>query len=172
MNHSIHIRPGRIEDRDFAEQMFCFARRSLHAAGIDQWQGDYPSADDFLRDVAHGIAVVMEADAKPVGIATVYIGTEPTYAVMEEGAWRTNQSRYGMIHRIAIHPDAQKSGIATAVIEYLARQCAEAGIVSMRCDTHKDNLPMRRTLEKNGYTLCGTIHVEDGTPRVAYERCL
>ena len=42
----------------------------------------------------------------------------------------------------------------------------------MRCDTHKDNLPMRRTLEKNGYTLCGTIHVEDGIPRVAYERCL
>ena len=108
MTHSIHIRPGRIEDRDFAEQMFCFARRSLHAAGIDQWQGDYPSADDFLRDVAQGIAVVMEADAKPVGIAAVYIGTEPTYAVMEEGAWRTNQSRYGMIHRIAIHPDAKK----------------------------------------------------------------
>ena len=41
----------------------------------------------------------------------------------------------------------------------------------MRGDTHEDNLPMQRVLEKNGFQRCGTIFVEDGSPRIAYQYC-
>ena len=37
-------------------------------------------------------------------------------------------------------------------------------------DTHEANGPMRHKLEKNGFTYCGIIYVEDGTPRRAYQK--
>ena len=41
---------------------------------------------------------------------------------------------------------------------------------SLRADTHEDNKIMQHLLEKNGFVRCGIIHVEDGTPRVAYQK--
>ena len=35
-----------------------------------------------------------------------------------------------------------------------------------------DNCPMRRTLEKLGFTYCGTILCDDVTPRRAYQKDL
>ena len=29
---------------------------------------------------------------------------------------------------------------------------------------------MQHLLEENGFTRCGIIHVEDGTPRIAYQK--
>ena len=40
----------------------------------------------------------------------------------------------------------------------------------LRADTHADNKIMQHLLEKNGFTKCGIIHVEDGTPRIAYQK--
>ena len=39
----------------------------------------------------------------------------------------------------------------------------------LRCDTHEDNAPMRRALESFGFRECGTITVDNGTERVAYD---
>ena len=36
-------------------------------------------------------------------------------------------------------------------------------------DTHADNAPMRHLLEKSGFSHRGTIYVEDGTPRLAFD---
>ena len=41
---------------------------------------------------------------------------------------------------------------------------------SLRADTHADNKIMQHLLEENGFTRCGIIHVEDGTPRIAYQK--
>ena len=32
------------------------------------------------------------------------------------------------------------------------------------------NKIMQHLLEENGFTKCGIIHVEDGTPRIAYQK--
>lgn len=42
----------------------------------------------------------------------------------------------------------------------------------LRADTHRDNLPMQRVLEKAGFSLRGVIYVEDGSERLAYELIL
>lgn len=171
MNQSISIRPGRPDDGVFANRMFDLARQSLHAAGIDQWQGDYPSGADFLEDVRLNRGLVIELDGVPIGIAAAYIGHDPTYDAIA-GQWLSSGERYGVIHRIAIDPGAKRSGAASAVVAYLQDICRGSGIIAMRCDTHEQNLAMRRTLEHNGYRMCGTICVEDGTGRIAYEKLL
>ena len=43
---------------------------------------------------------------------------------------------------------------------------------SIRVDTHRDNLPMQRMLQKNGFIYCGIIYLADGKERFAFEKPL
>ncbi len=148
------------------------ARRSLRAMGVDQWQDGYPNGTTARADVESGAAWVIEEDGAVLACAAVYVGVEPTYREIFDGAWKTENPVYGVIHRIAVDPAAKKRGLASALMAHCTALCREAGVSSQRCDTHRDNLPMRRTLEKNGYAFCGVIVLESGAPRVAYEKVL
>ncbi len=50
------------------------------------------------------------------------------------------------------------------------------GMASVRIDTHGDNAPMRRAVEKFGFAFCGDITLvegpEAGAPRIAFEKAL
>ena len=46
----------------------------------------------------------------------------------------------------------------------------DAGRDSVRIDTHRGNAPMRAMLERNGYLMCGSVYLENGEHRVAYEK--
>ena len=172
MNHTIKIRAGRCADKERADRLYTLARTSLKTAGIDQWQGIYPNGDDFIQDVNDNRAIVMEQDGAVAGVAAAYIGHEPTYDKIFGGQWLTSSQTYGIIHRIAVNPCARNAGLASTVIAHLQKQCLQAGICSMRCDTHRDNKAMQHTLEKNGYKKCGIIIVEDGSERFAYEKLI
>ncbi|WP_418133528.1 hypothetical protein [Adlercreutzia sp.] len=49
-------------------------------------------------------------------------------------------------------------------------------MASVRIDTHADNAPMRRAVEKFGFIPCGDITLregpEAGAPRIAFEKVL
>ena len=67
------------------------------------------------------------------------------------------------------HIDAEENiarghGVASAIFSFAAEHADY-----LRCDTHEDNAPMRRTLESFGFQECGTITVANGTERVAYD---
>ena len=36
-------------------------------------------------------------------------------------------------------------------------------------DTHADNKVMQHVLDKNGFKHCGTVYMDNGEPRIAYE---
>ena len=80
------------------------------------------------------------------------------------------QNDYVAIHRVAISVSRRGSGISTAIINYAAEHAKKLGRASLRIDTHEGNVVMRRMLEKNGFVHCGTIYLENGDPRVAYEK--
>ena len=42
-------------------------------------------------------------------------------------------------------------------------------ISHIRIDTHHDNKPMQHVVEKAGFARTGSIYVDDGSPRIAYE---
>ena len=79
---------------------------------------------------------------------------------------------YGIVHRIMAANHAKKRGAASFLMTYCAKLSLEAGVTSMRCDTHPGNIIMQHTLEKNGYIRCGIIHLTDGADRFAYEKVL
>ena len=145
------------------------ARASLRSAGIDQWQtGDYPNENDARADMEAGTGYVLEDGGKVVAAACLAFGHEPTYDVIDQGAWGYDEP-YGFLHRVAVSPEAKGKGAAGLFFDELKRQAKERGVRVLRGDTHPDNKPMQRVMAKNGLIYRGVIYVEDGTQRLAYE---
>jgi len=89
------------------------------------------------------------------------LGEDPTYRVID-GAWK-NDEPYATLHRIA--STGERSGMMDEIVRW-----AFARTGNLRGDTHELNLPMQKAFERNGFERCGTIWVEDGSPRIAYHK--
>ena len=166
------VRKARLEDVPAMAGLYDLARAGLRERGVDQWQDGTPNSDSAREDIESGIGWVLEESGVVLATAAVYVGHEPTYDLIRDGAWQGTGERYGIIHRLAVSPEARRHGAASALMDLGARLTREAGLSVLRCDTHRDNLPMRRTLERNGFVLRGVIRLRSGAARVAYEKLL
>lgn len=169
---AVTVRDGVEGDLDEIAALYDAARESMRALGIDQWQQGYPNRASAARDMEEGICRVLTQNGDILATAAVYVGHEPTYDAIYGGSWAVDEARYGIIHRIAVSPLAKRRGAASAIMEYCAALALEAGVRTLRCDTHYGNIPMRRTLERNGYEYRGTILLAGGAERAAYEKIL
>lgn len=79
-----------------------------------------------------------------------------------KGSW-LNDEPYGTIHRIA--SSNTKKGVLKEAIDF-----ATSNKIDIRIDTHRNNTIMQHLLDKYGFIKCGTIYVEDGTARIAYQK--
>lgn len=169
----MNIRRTTPADLPAIERLYEAARASLREMGVDQWQtGNYPSAKDAETDMTAGTSYVLEDAGEVLGVACIAFGREPTYETVFEGGWEASPAEYGFLHRIAIAPRAKGKNAAGLFFDELKRQAREREITVLRCDTHRDNLPMQHALQKNGFVRRGVIFVEDGSERLAFEQIL
>lgn len=155
------IRRATAHDLDAVCAIYEAARAFMRTHGNPtQWPGDYPSLPDAEKDLALGALWVLDEGAGPIACMSVLPGPDPTYAVIEGEPW-LNDEPYWVMHRLAVAESGHGAG--TRLLSWLCDRHD-----NVRADTHADNVPMQRTLEKCGFTRRGTIWVEDGTPRIAY----
>ena len=157
------IRRARIEDIETVMSIFRGAIKFMRASGnFEQWSNGYPSREVILQDIESGYLYVEESgDGDISGVFAFILGNDPTYSSIE-GSW-LNSKPYGTIHRIA------STGQPPKFSDRCFSFCFNF-IENLRIDTHQDNLPMRRALDRNGFTYCGVIHLADGSPRLAYQK--
>ena len=70
-----------------------------------------------------------------------------------------------MIHRIAVSDEARGKGAAG----FIFAGCYEK-YPNIKIDTHRDNLPMQKALERAGFKYCGIIYLKNGEERLAYQK--
>ena len=158
---------AREEDLPAVHAILEAARGYLREQGLDQWQAFPPTREDTCAHFAKGeLYVVREGDE--VAGTFVLLPYEPAYDAVD-GAWRKNGA-YVAMHRVAVSPAFRRRGVAGFAFAEAVRIARATGAGSVRIDTHEGNLPMRAALEKNGFTLCGTVVIATGERRVAYER--
>jgi len=139
------------------------ARRYMREQGNPtQWGDHYPPNALIASDIARGCCYACEEAGEIVGVFYFCEENDPTYARIANGAW-LNDRPYGVIHRIAVAKHG--CGVAKACFDYAFSQCK-----NLKIDTHRDNLPMQRALEKNGFVRCGTVYLENGEDRIAYQK--
>jgi RimJ/RimL family protein N-acetyltransferase len=151
------------KDTDACLEIYASARAFMRANGNPtQWSGEYPGRADIEKDLALGHAFVVEDCGEVVAVCHFHIGNDPTYEYIEDGEW-LNADEYGVIHRIAVKEHLR------GVARFIYDECF-LRIPNIKIDTHEDNLPMKRSLERAGFTYCGIIYIHDHEPRVAYQK--
>lgn len=87
-------------------------------------------------------------------------GMSPATAPSREPG--TPGAPYGTIHRVA--GDGTVHGLFAACMDFCKGRMSH-----LRIDTHENNAVMRHLIARHGFLPCGTIYVEDGTPRLAFD---
>ena len=160
------IRKAKTDDLPQIRNIYNAAKEYMDASGNpNQWPEGYPPEEYLRKDIELSRLYVCEEEGVLHGVFMLSTEDDSTYHYIE-GTW-LNDEPYGVIHRIA--SDGTKKGIFKLVLEFCKEKTAEQSIANLRIDTHADNKTMQHLVEKNGFESCGTIYLENGSPRLAYQ---
>ncbi len=156
------IRKATINDLPQILAVYAYAREFMVRTGNpNQWGKITPKQEVLEEDITSNRLYIVENDGRIAGCFMFEIVADPTYAVIEQGEWRSDEA-YGVIHRVANNGTIK--GMFGQIFEFCRRQ-----INHLRIDTHDDNKIMQHVVEKYGFLRCGIIYLANGDPRIAYE---
>ena len=159
----MNIRHARAEELSLLLSIYDNARLYMRANGNPhQWNNGYPNREVLLDDLAKNQLYVCEEADEILGVFCYFEGEDPTYQNIYHGNW-LNSLPYGVLHRIAV--SAHRKGVAGFCFQYCFARCG-----NLKIDTHRDNIPMQKSLEKNGFHQCGIIYLASGDERLAYQK--
>lgn len=125
-----------------------------------QWGDGYPHPDTVKADISEGRLHVICENDELFGVFAFINGRDPDYDCID-GEW-LNSLPYAAIHRVA--SAGKRGGMMAICVEYCLNVCP-----NLKIDTHADNLPMQRSLERLGFTRCGIVYIERAGERIAYQ---
>ena len=137
----------------------------------EQWKDNYPSEELVRTDIEEEKCYIAAENDEICGVFYFAVERDKAYDIIENGSWR-NDRPYAVVHRIAVGKQAHNKGVAGKCIAFAVNQCKRQNIYDLRMDTHKDNVPMQRFLEKQDFVKCGTVLMDDGSERIAYHKII
>ena len=157
----ICFRTAALEDLPQILPIYENARAFMRQSGNpNQWRDHHPAVEILREDIQKGQLYLCLENEEIAAVFCYFQDIDPTYVTIYDGQW-CNDAPYGVIHRIAVAKPGH--GIAAACFHWALSQCP-----NLRIDTHRDNLPMQRSLQKFGFTRCGIIYLANGEDRIAY----
>ena len=156
------VRTAAPQDEARILEIYKIARETMTTTGNPtQWGDTYPPDALIRADIQTGRCHVVCEDDTITGVFALCRGADPCYARIENGAW-LSAAPYVTLHRLA--GDSAYHGVFTAI----AADAQSLGC-AVRIDTPADNRIMQRLIARSGFTKCGTVYMEDNTPRIAYQ---
>ncbi len=159
-----NFRLATIDDIESVLMIITDGQKLLKLKGIDQWQNQAPSRQQFLDDIEKKYLYVLCKDDIVIGVCALVKEDDPNYKEIE-GQWLT-LGKYSNIHRFAIKKELAGQGVGRELMRYCLQENTHPAI---RIDTHKDNKAMKRLINHFGFEYCGVIKLSNGELRDAYE---
>lgn len=159
----MEIRKATKEDFGVIMELYEAARAFMEKHNNpNQWGTCYPSEDLIQMDIVQEKCYVCIDGEAIVGTFYFALESDETYEKIYHGTWLSEEP-YGVVHRITSLIGSK--GVASYCLKWCFSQ-----IGNIRIDTHKDNIPMQKLLDKNGFIYCGIIYLKDGSERIAYQK--
>lgn len=157
----MEIRKSTPADLPRMEEIYADARKFMAEQGNPtQWTKGYPRREILEEDIAKERSFVCLEGDEIVAVFCYFEGVDPTYLKIYDGQW-LNSKPYGVVHRIA----SNKKGAGSFCLDYCYNRCK-----NLRVDTHSENIPMQKLLNKLGFKYCGVIFLGNGEARIAYQK--
>lgn len=132
------------------------ARNYLKKHRVDQWQGEYPTQENFMTDISVGKCYVMTYGDDIAGFFCLSDDDEPDYDSITDGRWH-GSGRYCTLHRAAVAAQFRGTGLSAMLVSSFENKARELGAESLRTDTHRKNKPMQSLLKNCGFVYRGNM---------------
>lgn len=164
----MQFRKAILDEVDRILEIMDSARAFQRSLGFRQWEDGYPSRAIIINDIEQGDAYVLVADGIIVAYSVLTIGDDAYDSLPDTWMYA---GEYGVVHRIAVAPEARGGGISRELFAAYEAVFAESGVNIIRIDTGENNVIMRHLLGKYGYESRG-LRLFDWGPRMAFEKRL
>ena len=156
------VRKATVQELNEIMEIYAIARRFMRNTGnATQWKNIYPPKELLEKEIELGNLYLVCEEEDILAVFAFIPGVDPTYNEIE-GAW-LNDKPYAAIHRVA--SSGKKKGMLHECVNYALKYSD-----NIKIDTHSDNKVMQHQLEKEGFVRCGIIKLENGDPRIAYQK--
>ena len=135
------------------------ATRQMDKLGISQWDDRYPTESIIREDINSG---QMQVGRNGDRIAVAYVLEECHAGEYEPAAWRYDEPRFVVLHRLCVHPDFQGQRIAQTAMDTLEAEVLSRGIFTIRLDAFSQNPVALHLYESRGYEKAGEIVYRKG----------
>ena len=122
--------------------------------GIFQWNDHYPNKEAFQKDVNRDELYVLLSKNNIIGCIVISSEKDPEYSEIK---WQKEDSSHYYIHRLAIHPYFQKTGLARKLMDFAEELGRQNKIASIRLDTFSQNVRNQKFYEARDYKKLGNI---------------
>ena len=146
------IQPAKPSDLDSIMELFRRCTDSMIAAGIQQWDSNYPVANEVEQDIGAGHVFGLKEGNNCLATITLNERQDEQYHSIE---WHYQSGRVIVIHRLAVHPEAQGRGLGQRLCKFAEDWGSENGFEIVRLDAYEHNPIARSLYEKMGYRLAG-----------------
>lgn len=129
-------------------------------ASILRWKKNiYPADEDWLSYVAEGEMYLIWDAGNLIGAAALAKSQPEDYRKVR---WTVDarDDEVAVVHLLAIRPQYQGQGYATAALHELVRLAEKLGKKALRLDAIGTNKPAQKLYEKFGFVNCGTEQLD------------
>ena len=161
------IRLATLQDLVSILDIVCACISMMQKEKNTQWDHTYPSKDDFIKDVSDQTLYVYEYQGEVAGFVCLNEQEAEGYRNVK---WES-MDKATIIHRMAVNPNVQRCGIASALLKFAEQIAAEREHSYIKSDTCSMNEHMKRLFLSKGYRKVGEIsHVGRVETFFCYEK--
>jgi len=133
----------------------------MQARGLDQWDDVYPDRATLTSDIQAGsLYLAARAGTVPLlGALTINQRQEPEYA---EVAWQILVEPIAVVHRLMVHPTAQRTGLGRFLMRFAEGEAHRLGCRAIRLDTMDANARALALYRALGYREAGGVRFRKG----------
>lgn len=145
-------------------------RSDMLNRGIQQWDETYPTLEIVEKDIAAGGMYSIFQNDELIGVIVMDEKQSPQYEMVN---WQLNEAPILIIHRLAINPNLQGSGLGKQAMELAHQFAREHHYKTIRLDAYKGNQSLLNFYSKLGYQSVGEIPLEyTAGPFVCFEKSI
>lgn len=157
----VTVRLAEARDLDALLALLRDCVREMQARGLDQWDDVYPDRATLTGDIeARSLYLAARAGTLPLlGALTINQRQEPEYA---EVAWQILVEPIAVVHRLMVHPTAQRTGLGRFLMRFAEGEAHRLGCRAIRLDTMDANARALALYRALGYREAGGVRFRKG----------
>ena len=148
------IKKVTITQKDEVFQLIMDCRKAMEEEGVFQWTDQYPTLKIISNDIQKGNLYRLTKNGKIAGVININELQDPEYKLIK---WKNSDVKIMVIHRLAVHPEYQKQGLAKRLMDFAENYAIENNYTSIRLDAFSNNPRALRFYENRDYQRRGEV---------------